>query len=219
MAVAKLVCGDCHAAITAGDAYCPSCGAKIERSEPVGGVRVCAVCGHRNRPGGEMCASCGARLSPGDAPKPVKSEQRKAQKPGRSGDTAPRNYEPWQIISAVAVLALVGYLIVAELTGDQPPRPGTAAGPPANAPFLNTAPPSIVPDLGPLEAAVKAQPADAGALLKLANALQDSRMLTRAIDTYRGPWKFEALGKLEQPVFISNGVIFQESNKFTLDLS
>jgi hypothetical protein len=188
MAVAKLVCGDCAAEIAVSDVFCPSCGAKIET--PSGDAAVCTVCGHRNRGKGEFCESCGARVSGGaPAARPAgKRDVRKQQQRKEPAGTT-RRFEPWQVISVVAVVGLVAYLVVTEVM-KSPPR--TSGGPAVSAPAagpgagpLFAPPAAAMVDLAPFEAAVKAQPADAGAQLRLANALHDNRMMPRAVEVYR----------------------------------
>ncbi|MEW6510060.1 MAG: tetratricopeptide repeat protein, partial [Bacteroidota bacterium] len=118
--------------------------------------------------------------------KPAKGEQRKGLRPATKKERPAKRIEPWQVISGVAVLALVGYLVYSEISRDRPPSFSSgppASGPPLNAPLLNSAPAGI--DLAPLERAVAAAPNDAAALLRLANALHDNAMLPRAIDTYK----------------------------------
>lgn len=188
MAVAKLVCGDCSATIAPTDDFCPSCGAKIEKGEGAASARVCAVCGHRNKPEAGFCASCGVRLGGADAAPAqlqAKPEQRAPRNQPQKKQRAARKYEPWQIVAAVAVLGLVAYLVYAEVTSEKPRQVGQAppaSGAPATVPFLATPPATI--DIAPLDEAVKAAPNDAAALLRLANALHDNRMLPRAIETY-----------------------------------
>lgn len=193
MAVAKLVCSECHEAIAPTDAFCPSCGAKIEREDGASGPRTCAVCGHRNSAGAAFCASCGARLgAEGAAPparqaKAEKAEQRPPQKsPQKKKPENGAKFEPWQIIAAVAVIGLVAYLVYTEIATERPvtvAQPPAATGTTANVPFLSA--PAATIDLGPLEQALKAAPNDPAAVLRLANALHDNRMLPRAIDTYK----------------------------------
>ena len=91
----------------------------------------------------------------------------------------------WQIISAVAVLALLSYLVYMQLGGEKSSvssaaPSGTTQG---DSPFPGIGMPSV--DLKPLEDAVRKRPSDAGAQLMLANALHDNRMLSRAVDAYR----------------------------------
>jgi tetratricopeptide (TPR) repeat protein len=147
MAVAKLVCGDCSQPIAPTDAFCPSCGAKIERAG--------------------------------------QPEQRKPQKQAGAKSAPAKVFEPWQIISGIAVLALVAYLVYSEVSKVVPEtlQPPPAASAPAGVPFLSAAAKTI--DLTPLEEAVKADPKDAGAILRLANAQHDNRMLPVAIETYK----------------------------------
>lgn len=192
MAVPKVVCGDCSAEISPRDAFCPSCGAKIERGGvTAGGAIVCDVCGHRNAGRGEFCESCGARVGRAkDSPRPAANvDAKKSAKPEKKQAGARGRYEPWQIVSVVAVLALVGYLLFSEITKDRPGSVIGSAAPPSQAMpggpgALFTPPPANV-DLAPFEAAVKAQPADPAALLRLANAQHDNRMMPRAIETYQ----------------------------------
>ena len=157
MAVAKLVCGECQSPIALTDAFCPACGTKIQLPEGI------------TLPEGKQ------------AP-----EQKKAPKPAAVKSGAARGFEPWQIISGVAVLALVAYLVYSEVSKDVPVQ--SVQAPPASetpgtVPFLSA--PAAKIDLSPLEQAVKTAPSDAGAVLRLANALHDNRMLPRAIETYK----------------------------------
>lgn len=193
MAVAKLVCGDCKAEIAASDVFCPSCGAKIESSSA--DAVVCAVCGHRNRGKGEFCESCGARVSGGGAVAARAAEKREARKPQKQEKSGrARRFEPWQVISVIAVVGLVAYLVVTGIL-NSPPRGAGGGMPSAGAPAAGPGTPGTGPlfappaaaavDLAPFEAAVKAQPGDAGALLRLANALHDNRMIPRAVEAYK----------------------------------
>lgn len=194
MAVAKVVCGDCKAEISPLDVHCPSCGAKIERGGGSSrGVLLCEVCGHKNAGRGEFCESCGARVGTAGEPfrAAAKVEARKPAKQEKRPAGTSRKIEPWQLISVVAVVGLVGYLFFTEFS-KVPPRLGggslpSNSPPPAGMPGAGSlfAPPAANVDLAPLEAAVKAQPADAGALLKLANALHDSRLMSRAVEAYQ----------------------------------
>lgn len=183
MAVAKLVCGDCGGALAHSDVRCPSCGASIEREAAPAQQSACNVCGQSNAPGTEYCRSCGARL----AVRPS-GRQGKAQKPGKQtrkpDGTTVNNVGVWQVISAVAVLALLSYLLYMQIGGEKSSTP--PAAPPATSqgmsPLSGNGMQSV--DLKPLEDAVRMRPSDAGAQLMLANALHDNRMLSRAVDAY-----------------------------------
>ena len=109
MALAKLVCGDCGATISPADAFCPSCGARIDREAGVVADRVCKECGSRNAPRSEFCASCGAAFaeavsSRGASPRPEKPPVRRGEE-RRNDKRSPvsHRFEPWQYIAAAAV--------------------------------------------------------------------------------------------------------------------
>lgn len=188
MAVAKLICGDCGTPLRPGDARCSSCGAVIEppgsgqqASGQSAGVR-CGVCGRQNAPGSAVCDSCGARLAVDPKQKkPAAPKNALQEDPARPGRSVPagglRRFEPWQVISAVAVVGLIVYLAYVS-SGVEGSKTGVAApAPPVAAPMLQ--------EIGPLQQAVDASPKDASALLRLANALQDSRAFGRAAEAYR----------------------------------
>ncbi|HXX65031.1 MAG TPA: zinc ribbon domain-containing protein, partial [Bacteroidota bacterium] len=183
MARAKLVCGDCLKEISPADEFCRSCGAPIERTtaEP----HACPSCGHANPADADYCTSCGASLrqksaAPAVSPPPP----RKAQK--AKPQTAGRRLDLWQIISVAAVILLLGCLVYLQVSSDHPSMPSSAS---ASAPSVQSMPAgggaNPLVDLKPLEDAVKAEPADPSAVLRLANALHDNRMLPRAVDTYK----------------------------------
>jgi tetratricopeptide (TPR) repeat protein len=184
MAVAKLVCGDCGGALAQSDVRCPSCGASIEKEASPVQPAACSVCGQPNAPGTEFCHSCGARLA-GRPPERKGKGEKSAKQPRKPDRTTGKNVGVWQIISAVAVLALLSYLVYMQVAGEKSPAPsaapaGTTQG---DSPLSGIGMQSV--DLKPLEDAVRKRPSDAGAQLMLANALHDNRMLSRAVDAYR----------------------------------
>jgi tetratricopeptide (TPR) repeat protein len=92
-----------------------------------------------------------------------------------------RRFEPWQVISGVAILALFGFFLYLELSR-QPESSGTVmSGPP---PVMQ---PQMAPalDVTPFERAVESNPNDPAALLALANVLHDNGGFSRAIETYK----------------------------------
>ena len=184
MAVARILCGECGDEISRSDAVCPRCGAEVELPAPPGEeARVaCDVCGERNPRGEAICSSCGARL-PGAAKRRAGGKGgRKARKVGseRPRDRAKpgRKFEPWQVVSAVAVVVLVGYFVSTEISRD---RPRIEGRPPQG----GLAPAQMPVDIAPFEKAVEENPDDPRALLKLANVLQDAGDMPRAIGFYR----------------------------------
>jgi hypothetical protein len=187
MAVAKLVCGNCSAVITPADTVCPSCKSPIER-EGGTGVRICPVCGHKNSPDNDTCASCGVRLNPA-APRrkeDKKKEQQKSKKRGEAGPAA----DYWPYIAGGAVVVLLAVLIYYQVTGEKRVSSMSGgmsggSGSPAAPPMMNGINGPTTAELQELEGAVKARPNDMGALIKLANALHDGRMLPRAVEIYK----------------------------------
>ena len=194
MAVAKLVCGDCGETLAPSDVRCPSCGASIEKEEsppPVPALRavpvLCGACGQSNPPGTEFCGSCGARLGSRSAAKRAKKERDGAPRDAgkRDREKGAANVGIWQIISVVAVLALLGYLVYDQV------REGKTASQGASETGVTGeggAPAAISPqsaDLKPLEDAVRENPKDPVAQLRLANAYNDSQLLAQAIEGYR----------------------------------
>jgi cytochrome c-type biogenesis protein CcmH/NrfG len=175
MAIPRLLCGNCGGALAPGQDPCPRCGEPVEALSSSASPVLCPVCGHENTPGSSVCASCGVRLGTSKRPK---GRSRGARAPETAGK---KRFEPWQAASAVAVIALIGFVIYLEW-GSGPRRETTPA--PGATPL---AMPQLAPhgvDLGPLEAAVRQSPGDAGALLQLANGQHDAGQFTAAIATY-----------------------------------
>jgi len=182
MAVARLVCGDCGGALAPADARCPSCGASIEKESSSSVPVACGACGQMNQSGGEFCSSCGARLGSRPARRDAKlpKQPRAQQKPA-----APQRFDPWQIVSVAAILALIGYgaYLLIDREKSPPSAPAASAPPTGGSPLADLKMESV--DVSPLEDAVKANPGDAGARLKLANALEDTHRYDGAIAEYR----------------------------------
>jgi tetratricopeptide (TPR) repeat protein len=181
MAEVKAVCGSCGAGVLWGAERCVACGEEL--GWPAGTTRKCTVCGHLNMADASTCSACGARLSgnqKASAAQPVRTKQHQGRAHVAAG---PRRFEPWQIVSFVAIAALLAVLLYVELSRDHTPA-GASAAPvaPATMPPPQTAP---AVNLGPLEAAVVANPENQEALLTLANALHDNGMFLRAVETYK----------------------------------
>jgi len=114
MALAKLVCGDCGGALAQSDVRCQSCGhrSKGGSSRP---QAACSVCGQSNAPGTEFCRSAG----PVSLPVRAASGKRRSPQSRRGGRMgAGKNVGVWQIISAVAVIALLSYLSTCRSAGE-----------------------------------------------------------------------------------------------------
>ena len=196
MAVAKLVCGDCGRELAPDDVICPGCGAAITR--PGAGQemveRRCEVCGHKNRGPGDFCASCGARLTSGPGggqtvspqvkkkQQPQKAAARPKEVPGvRLRGSSSRTIEPWQIVSGIAIVGLVAFLVYTNVSKTPAAGPApTGAGMPEMPRQMPT-----MEDIQTFQKRADASPGDADARLLLANALQDRGMFSRAAQEYK----------------------------------
>jgi len=129
------------------------------------------------------CKACGNVLDWNDArPEPSRSSSAKhAKRKGDAGESR-KGAEPWQVISFVAVGALLAFLAWTEISRDRATPAPVAVQSPVQMPALGAG--SDV-DLGRLEAAVAADPKDGGARLQLANGLHDHGMLPQAIEHYK----------------------------------
>lgn len=207
MAVAVLICGGCGERIAPERigtelAACPSCGERLELPAGLGLTDwvACEMCGVKNPVRERACRSCGAKL-------PGKHAEEKAsrKKPGArrsrtesAGASVLHSVEPWQIVSGVAVLGLVAFLAASEWPrGKETPSSGPSP----------VAVGSIVPDLAGLENAVASSPNDAGSLLRLANALHDSRQFPRATEMYS---RYLALAPGDPDARVDLGTCFYE---------
>jgi tetratricopeptide (TPR) repeat protein len=180
-----MVCGACGADLPSGAATCPSCGEAVELSDA---TRVCGVCGYRNVGAAPVCESCGARLPGGVTTLEPLERRRSASgtgRPagGRANESRSRKkegsrVESWQIISGVAVIAMVAVILYyLLLPGESGTKPGPVSLSQSQA-VASTA------EIDALQQAVDAHPRDAGAIIRLANTLHDNGMLPRAIDNY-----------------------------------
>jgi len=180
MAVAKLSCGACGAALPDEPISCPHCGESVDlparvneqmTADPAG--RACPVCGHRSLGKGEYCESCGASLRRGvRGPAPSRGASR-----GKSS----RRIESWKFAVGGAVALLLILFAYLEFSRPVPPSTPAQATAPAQPPME---------EVRRLQDAIRANPGDAAAVLQLANQLHDMGrsepgMLNGAIDAYR----------------------------------
>jgi len=143
---------------------------------------VCGACGSPVKRSDTRCVQCGETL---EWRRGGQARKGRAGDSGGAGAPAPRKrFELWQLISFVAVVALVAVLVTLELSREHvPAAPGPSAAMPVMPPPMQQAPPSV--DLGPLQAAVAANPGNPDALLKLANGMHDNGLFQQAVDTYK----------------------------------
>ncbi len=103
-------------------------------------------------------------------PAPDRTKRNVSRRDGRSG------VERWQVISGVAVLALilvVVYMMIPHQQGSSPPVPSSQPRAAAS-----------MAEIQSLQVAVDANPRDVASRLRLANLLHDNGMLARAVDNY-----------------------------------
>ena len=173
MAKATVVCGSCGAPVTPGDEVCSQCGSELEWHER-----------------GEQ------KAAPPEKPS-IRRKERQKERPAGSG----KKIEIWQIISLVAFVALIAFLVYNEAS-----RQSTriTSESPGNTP---TQTPRVMVDLTPLEQAVAANPKDTGSLLHLANGLQDNGLYQRAIETYK---KYLALRPKDPDARVDLGICYYQ---------
>ena len=144
---------------------------------------VCSECGSELSVVDAICPGCGAAIERKQARARAEGSKASASspvsEPGRQKATAKR-FEPWQIVAGLAVIALVAFFVYTEMQRNH------AEVKPAAQQQVQPAPAIQAPrvNIAPLEQAVAANPGDAGALLRLANGLQDNGAYRRAIDAY-----------------------------------
>ncbi len=186
MALARILCGQCGADIPTGATACPKCGTAVDLPGP--GVvqesgQTCPLCGYRNAATASFCESCGAKLSGGNALQKGRGKKSGASSSARGKESAQQRQSSsqagtWQVISGVAVLALIAVLVYLLLSRDEGGTIRTSAAPQPSAATAS------LQQIESLQQVVDANPRDASARLHLANVLHDNGMLTRAIDNY-----------------------------------
>jgi cytochrome c-type biogenesis protein CcmH/NrfG len=189
MAFVKHICSSCGTEVAAGIERCPQCAEPLEwgKGEQEHTTK-CAVCGFQNRAESPVCQSCGARLTGVEARTDIRMNLTdRARKKGRSSpgplkSPGQHRFEPWQVVSGIAIVVLIAFFLYQELT--RPHESSVATGPTMPAPVMQ---PQVgaMQDITPFERAVAANPHDPAALVELANVLHDNGAFPRAIETYQ----------------------------------
>jgi hypothetical protein len=114
--------------------------------------------------------------------KPSRTEPAKGKRARRA-----RQFEPWQIISGISVLCLIAFFVYSESSRVPPPSLSSPPGPPGN--FQGSVLGSTE-EIEQLQKTVDAEPNNAAALLRLANALHDQssaspQLLFRSVEAYK----------------------------------
>lgn len=201
----KIYCPYCNTELRWGDKFCGNCGKKIEWSDveqtqstgdehtvPQGDhdELTCSSCGTVNKPGAERCKRCGSDLRvhsaamPGTAPAAPKQAKRDQRSSKRELKSLPflKSWKPAAALVVIVVAAvLVDNYVSKENIPEKAPEQQQAAVPqqPAGANM------AALPQIQDMEAHVKANPADLGSTLQLANFLSDNRFYDKAITYYQ----------------------------------
>ena len=145
----------------------------------------CPLCGFENLPESQFCENCGAGIAGSRKP----SKERKVA-PFASGQEQPKRtkqkrgkrrrerqpLQPWKLFS-ISFAAVVVAVVIYSLTNQ-----GEDVHIHNGLPVAGT---SVLQEIEQLQRIVETNPQDTQSLLRLANRLQDSRFLPRAIEYYK----------------------------------
>jgi len=199
----KIYCPYCNAELRWEDTYCGNCGKKIEWSAGEGAVAgaaqtsnpdagtaelTCPSCGRVNKPGSERCKSCGSDLripgKPASASSEASKQGKREQRTQKKEPETPSFLNSWKPLVALVVIVvaavLVEHYVENENIATQAPQEQAAV--PQQPATANMA---AVPQIEEMERRVKANPADLGLTLQLANFLSDNRFYDKAITYYQ----------------------------------
>jgi hypothetical protein len=155
--------------------FCEACGARL----PVSGVAEIEMPEAR----GEQATG---QVDHPSRDKSQKKKQAKSEQQKSRQKAAVRKFEPWQIVSGIAILALIGYFVYSEASREEPPvRTGVAM--PGGFPEMAI---GSTPEIDQLQKTVDAEPNNAAAILQLANKLHDQsttspQLLFRSVEAYK----------------------------------
>lgn len=188
--IPKIFCRECSAELVAGDAFCSSCGARIEwdklnlsRSAPEQSAPQnltettirCPLCGFQNESKNVYCESCGNLLQEGAAQKVHKPDKHsKASKSSKS--SLLHSLQSWKLTVGLAVVFIV-VIFIFQSSKDTEHTHDHDIQPPANSQILS--------EIQSLENALRSNPNDKETLLRLANLLHDANFHTQAIERYQ----------------------------------
>jgi Flp pilus assembly protein TadD len=192
----KILCPHCNAELRLADKFCGNCGKPIEWSErgmvtgrEASGQIACATCGTINKSGIEFCRTCGSELKSGRSSPaaqkeaPAKKSRTDQQSEKRVASSLP-SLGSWKAIAAVVVIVAV--IVAIDMYSSKPNIPAQIAQQQTAAPQQPSgANMSVLPQIEEMEKQVSANPNDAGAVLQLANFLNDNRFYDKAITYYK----------------------------------
>jgi cytochrome c-type biogenesis protein CcmH/NrfG len=201
MALAKLTCGNCGAALTGRGLSCPQCNAKVEipGAEPKR-QGICKSCGFENDPAAGYCQSCGARLR-GISEPTVKQQAKTLQAKGKHRD-------PWPYVALAALVVLVGIIVYTQwdrTSGSQSSTRTEAGSGQSSA--LPASPGANAADIFQAQQALAADPNNPGLMLRLANVLHDNGQYLKAVESYR---KYLALHPEDPDARVDLGICYYQ---------
>ncbi len=216
------LCPSCKTEVTIGDKFCRACGTKLSWSvasletkqqeqdattPPITNEKsvTCKLCGNQNPPGSAFCESCGNVVG---TPEQLRSASKQTTKKADKTATQP----PLKILQSWKLTAIIGVLFVIAIIFFQSKQAPvvTPSTPTAGAPMQQdqmTLPDTIQARLHAMEDAVTNHPNDLEALLRLANAYQDTRQFVRAVSMYQ---KYNQMDSTNADVHVDLGVTYFE---------
>lgn len=225
----KLICADCSSEIAFGDAFCASCGARVEweddkketvseptpkettDSRPAEKNLICNICGYKNESTSQYCESCGARIA-GAQPKP---QSRATDKPTRQSkrrktkrkQTTPLTSGTFILFAAAALLVVFAfYFIVIDRNSGHVHDGERIAG--MQGTDINTA---ILQEIENIEHELDHHdPENEQAMIRLANLYHDIGNYDRAIHYYN---QFIERNPENPDVRVDLGICFFESGQ------
>ncbi len=185
--IPKVLCQKCGSQLEADDAFCGSCGEKVEwggaektlRKVPeptkrAGSSLICRLCGQANEAEAASCEGCGAALTGGSG---VKGGDRGK---GNAGQSKPSPGRPLTFLQSWKLTAALGVLLVASLIFIKVTNKRESPEPPGMPPEHE----GIVKEIQALKDDAERDPKNADAKLKLGNIYYDQRMFPQAITMY-----------------------------------
>ncbi len=218
------LCPSCNTEVTIGDKFCRACGTKLSWSvaslETVSNDSApstptdtneqsvtCKLCGNHNPPGSAYCESCGNVVG---TPEQIRrAEKKSASKTGKSSSTTPpvKILQSWKLTAVIGVIFIIAIIVFqSNKTPVTAPMTPTTSGAPMQQGEMPL-PDTILARLHAMENDVANNPNDLSALLRLANAYQDTRQFGLAVNAYQ---KYIQLDSTNADAHVDLGVTYFE---------
>jgi len=199
----RIYCPYCDSELRWGDKFCGNCGkpidgsdsesaekkevpASVHRSEQ--GQVICGTCGTVNKPGIAFCRTCGSELAgPSNASAEMKQSSRKDARKDRAASRKELKPLPflnsWKPAVLLILIVVAAVLVDWYVSKENIPQQAAQQMPP-EAQQPTGANMAALPQIEDMERQLKANPADMGMTLQLANFLSDNRFYDKAITYY-----------------------------------